>query len=216
MKIKLVLRVLAYICLVTSAMMIFPLTLSAYDRSDDLLAFTLSITIGCAFSAMILYYTRQTSSATMGIREGAGITGFSWLMASFVGALPYRLSGYCTSYTDAFFETMSGFTTTGATILNDIEALPRGLLLWRSLTHWMGGMGSIVLGLAVLPFLGVSGMAMYKAEVPGIEAGKVTPRLHQTAVRLWGVYVLLTLSEAILLMFGGMTLFDAICHSFST
>lgn len=216
MKIKLVLSVLAYICLVVSGAMLIPLILALYDGSNDTFAFTLSIAIGCIFSGMILYYTHDTSEATMGIREGAGITGFSWLVASFVGALPYWLSGYCGTYTDAFFETMSGFTTTGATILNDIEALPRGLLLWRCLTHWMGGMGIIVLSLAVLPFLGVSGMAMYKAEVPGVEAGKVTPRLHQTAVRLWGVYVFLTLSEAILLILGGMTVFDAICHSFST
>ena len=216
MKIKLVLRVLAFICLVVSGAMIFPLLLALYDGSKDVIAFTASILAGAVFSVAAILYSRGESDSYMGIREGVGITGFSWVVASVIGALPYWISGFVPSYTDAFFETMSGFTTTGATILADIEALPRGLLLWRALTHWMGGMGIIVLSLAVLPFLGVSGMAMYKAEVPGITAGKVTPRLHQTAAMLWGVYVSMTLVETVLLMAGGMTLFDAFCHSCST
>lgn len=216
MKIKLVLRVLAFICLVVSGAMIFPLLLALYDGSKDVIAFTASILAGAVFSALVILYSRGEADSYMGIREGVGITGFSWVVASVIGALPYWISGFVPSYTDAFFETMSGFTTTGATILADIEALPRGLLLWRALTHWMGGMGIIVLSLAVLPFLGVSGMAMYKAEVPGVTAGKVTPRLHQTAAMLWGVYVSMTLVETVLLMAGGMTLFDAFCHSCST
>ena len=215
MRIRLVLRVLAYICVVVSCAMILPLALSLYDGTGDALAFGLSLSAGLAFSALALRVSGG-AEGVMGIREGVGITGFSWVVASLIGAMPYWLSGEVPGYTDAFFETMSGFTTTGATILTEIEALPRGLLLWRSLTHWMGGMGIIVLGLAVLPFLGVSGMEMYKAEVPGVTAGKVTPRLHQTALRLWTVYVILTLSETILLMAGGMTLFDAFCHSCST
>ena len=208
MKIRVVLRVLAFICLVVSGAMIFPLCLALYDGSCDVLAFTLSLLSGIALSSLILWYSRGEDLSVMGIREGVGITGFSWIIASLVGALPYWISGGVPSYTDAFFETMSGFTTTGSTILTDIEALPRGLLLWRSLTHLMGGMGIIVLS--------VSGMAMYKAEVPGVTAGKVTPRLHQTAAMLWGVYVFLVLSETLLLMAGGMTLFDAFCHSCST
>jgi trk system potassium uptake protein TrkH len=118
--------------------------------------------------------------------------------------------------TNAFFETMSGFTTTGATILEDIEELPHGLLFWRSLTHWIGGMGIIVLSLAILPFLGVGGMQMYKAEVPGPTADRLTPRITETAKILWGVYVAFTAVEAVLLMFGGMNLFEALCHSFGT
>ena len=159
---------------------------------------------------------RSADDIHSGIREGVGVTGFSWIIASFIGALPFWVGGFTPSYADAFFETMSGFTTTGATIFAEIETLPRGILLWRSLTHWIGGMGIIVLSLAVLPFLGVTGMEMYKAEVPGVTAGKVTPRLHQTAVRLWSVYIILTVTEAIFLMAGGMSLFDAVCHSFST
>ena len=134
----------------------------------------------------------MTGVQTCALPISVVVVGFSWVIASAVGALPYRLSGVTASYADAFFETMSGFTTTGATILTDIEALPRGLLLWRSLTHWIGGMGIIVLSLAVLPFLGVGGMELYKAEVPGPTPEKLTPRVQQTALYLWGVYVLLT------------------------
>lgn len=216
MKIRVVLRVLAFVCLVVSVAMIFPLCLALYDGSYDVLAFTLSLLAGVALSSVILWRSSGEDLSVMGIREGVGVTGFSWIIASLVGALPYWISGGVPSYTDAFFETMSGFTTTGSTILTNIEALPRGLLLWRSLTHLMGGMGIIVLSLAVLPFLGVSGMAMYKAEVPGVTAGKLTPRLHQTAAMLWGVYIFLVLSETLLLMAGGMTLFDAFCHSCGT
>ena len=217
MKIKTVLRVLAFICLIVSGVMIFPLAIALYDGSYDIAAFTGALISGVTFSVITLFLTgRENPDNSMGIREGLGVTGFSWIIASIIGALPFWFSGCVPSFTDAFFETMSGFTTTGATIFADIEILPRGILLWRSLTHWMGGMGIIVLSLAVLPFLGVSGMEMYKAEVPGVTAGKITPRLHQTAMYLWGAYVILTVSETILLMAGGMSLFDAFCHSCST
>ncbi len=218
MHVKTVLRVLAYICLVVSVVMMFPLMIALYDGSNDGHAFAVSLFLGVMLSLLTLYALRWKSGhdAEMGIREGLGVTGFSWIIASALGALPFWISGCTPSYVDAFFETMSGFTTTGATIFAEIETLPRGILLWRSLTHWVGGMGIIVLSLAVLPFLGVSGMEMYRAEVPGVTAGKLTPRLHQTAMYLWGAYILLTLSETVLLMAGGMSLFDAFCHSCST
>ena len=217
MKIRLVLRVLAVICGVVSCSMLMPLALSVYDGSDDAWAFLFSILSGLILAVVFMLLSSSSSEQfSLGIREGVGATGFSWITASALGALPYWYSGSMASYTDAFFEAVSGFTTTGATVLSDIEALPRGLLLWRSLTHWAGGMGIIVLSLAVLPFLGVSGMEMYRAEVPGVTAGKLTPRLHQTAVRLWGLYVVLTLAEAVLLYLGGMGVFDAFCHSCST
>ena len=215
MKIKTVSKVLSFICLVVSLAMLPPLCLALYDGSHDEIAFAASIIAGIS-TGVLLAWHGDKQNFSMGIREGVGVTGFSWLIASAIGALPYWLSGVVPGYTDAFFETMSGFTTTGATIFTHIEDLPRGILLWRSLTHWIGGMGIIVLSLAVLPFLGVSGMEMYKAEVPGVTAEKITPRLHQTAMRLWGMYVALTLSETIFLMFGGMSLFDAFAHSCST
>ncbi len=216
MKLKTVAAVLSVICLVVSAAMIPSMCIALFDGTHDALSFGLSMLAGIAVSVLLRLSSGKKSldGLSMGIREGVGVTGFSWMIASTVGALPYWLNG--AGYTDAFFEAVSGFTTTGATIMTDIESLPRGILLWRSLTHWMGGMGIIVLSLAVLPFLGVTGMEMYKAEVPGITAEKVTPKLHQTAIYLWGVYVFLTLSECVFLMFGGMSLFDAFCHSCST
>ena len=219
MKIKAVLKVLSLICLVVSFAMLLPLCISLYDYSHDASAFAISIFAGTFASVILYWYSttgNQNENFSIGIREGVGVTGFSWITASILGALPYWLSGSVPSYTDAFFETMSGFTTTGATIFAQIEILPRGILLWRSVTHWIGGMGIIVLSLAVLPFLGVSGMEMYKAEVPGVTAEKITPRLHQTAMKLWGVYIFLTFFETFFLIVGGMNFFDAFCHSCST
>ncbi|AEN74048.1 potassium uptake protein, TrkH family [Rhodothermus marinus SG0.5JP17-172] len=154
-----------------------------------------------------------------GIREGFAIVALAWLVLSLFGALPFVL-GDVLSYTDAFFETMSGFTTTGATILGgertpEIEALPRAYLFWRSLAHWLGGMGIIVLTLAILPILGVGGMQLYKAEVPGPTADKLTPRVRETARRLWLIYVGITALEVLLLL-PAMDWFDAVNHAFAT
>lgn len=154
------------------------------------------------------------------IREGFAIVATSWLVVSLIGALPYALSGEIPSYTNAFFETMSGFTTTGASILGGantraIEEISHGLLFWRSMTHWLGGMGIIVLALAILPILGVGGMQLFKAEAPGPTADKLTPRVRETAKRLWMIYVGITAIEAVLL-FGAMGPFDAINHALAT
>ena len=154
------------------------------------------------------------------IREGFAIVALAWLLLSLVGALPWVLTGTLAGYTDAFFETMSGFTTTGATILGGpgtpaIEAVPESFLLWRSLTHWLGGMGIIVLTIAVLPMLGVGGMQLFKAEVPGPSADKLTPRVTETAKRLWAIYVALTVLQALLLL-PAMSPFDAVNHAMAT
>jgi trk system potassium uptake protein TrkH len=149
-------------------------------------------------------------------REGFAIVTMSWAATAVFGALPYLLAGVLDSPTAAVFEAMSGFTTTGATVFADIEALPHGILFWRSLTHWIGGMGIIVLVIAVLPFLGVGGMQLFKAEVPGPTVERLRPRITQTAKLLWFVYVGLTGAEAVLFLFGGMGLFDAVNHAFST
>jgi len=130
--------------------------------------------------------------------------------------LPFMIHGSIPSFTDAFFEMMSGFTTTGSTILKDVEALPHGLLFWRSMTHWLGGMGIIVLSLAILPLLGIGGMQLFQAEVAGPSKEKLHPRVTETAKRLWAIYIILTFAEVILLILGGMNLFDALCHSFGT
>ncbi len=154
------------------------------------------------------------------VREGFAIVALAWVVISLAGAIPFVASGVLDSFTDAFFETMSGFTTTGATILGgagrpDIESLPHAFLFWRSLTHWLGGMGIIVLTLAILPILGVGGMQLFRAEVPGPSADKLTPRVRETARRLWLIYVGITFVEVLLLLpaMGG---FDAINHAFAT
>jgi trk system potassium uptake protein TrkH len=141
---------------------------------------------------------------------------FGWTFFALFGSLPFVFSGAIPSFLDAFFETMSGFTTTGSTILTNIEAIPESLLLWRSMTQWLGGMGIIVLSLAILPMLGVGGMQLFKAEVPGPTADRLKPRIQDTAKLLWGVYVLLTSAEIILLMLGNMSFFDALNHAFTT
>ena len=149
-------------------------------------------------------------------KEGYIIVAFGWFFMALIGTLPYLLTGTIPGFTNAFFETMSGFTTTGATILNDVEALPKGILFWRSITHWIGGMGIIVLAIAILPLLGIGGMQLFAAEAPGPSGDKLHPRITDTAKRLWLIYVGYTLAETVLLWAAGMSFFDAINHSLST
>jgi len=149
-------------------------------------------------------------------KEGYLIVTFGWIIMSISGVLPYISSGAIPNITDAFFETISGYTTTGASILDDIEALPEGILFWRSLTHWIGGMGIIVLAIAILPLLGIGGMQLFAAEAPGPSADKLHPRITDTAKRLWLIYVGYTVAETLLLKLAGMPFFDAINHSLAT
>ncbi len=149
-------------------------------------------------------------------REGFAIVTFSWTATGLAGALPFRLSGVADSFPRAVFESMSGFTTTGATIFGSIETLPHAILFWRSLTHWMGGMGIIVLAIAILPYLGVGGMQLFRAEVPGPTPERLRPRITQTAKFLWLVYVGLTLAQILLYLAGGMGWFDSVNHAMST
>jgi len=162
------------------------------------------------------YYKTKLETKEMTNKDGYLVVALGWLSMAVVGTLPYLLSGSITTFTDAFFETMSGFTTTGASILNDIEAVPHGILFWRSLTQWIGGMGIIVLTVALLPMIGVGGMQMFVAEAPGISPDKLKPRIKDTAIRLWVIYLSLTLAETALLMYGGMDFFDAINHGLTT
>jgi len=151
-------------------------------------------------------------------REALAVVGLGWLLAAAVGALPFYLSQEIQfeRYTDCYFEAMSGLTTTGSTILIDIEIVPQGLLFWRSFLHWLGGMGIIVLFIAVLPFLGVGGKALFRSEVPGPVSEGLTPRIKQTAVALWRIYLGLTIFETAALLFCGMNLYEALCHTFGT
>ncbi len=171
------------------------------------------ITMGCA--AVLGALTR--CEINLSRRDGFGIVTFGWIFATIFGSLPYILSGVIPHPVSAMFETMSGFTTTGASILSDLEAIPLGIHFWRALTHWFGGMGVLVLCVAILPFLGVGGMQIYRAEMPGPSKDRLTPRIATTAKLLWGVYALLTLIETLLLKFvGKMGWFDSLCHAFGT
>ncbi|HHM24479.1 MAG TPA: TrkH family potassium uptake protein [Bacteroidetes bacterium] len=209
-----VLAILGIILVFVGLFMIFPILFSIYYGEDDLHALVLSMIITLTVGAALWGLFRKHRDIR--IRESYAIVTFSWVVAAGFGALPFVISGYIPSYTNAFFETMSGFTTTGASILADIERLPHGLLFWRSLTHWLGGMGIIVLSLAILPLLGIGGMQLFKAEIPGPVAEKLTPRIQQTAKMLWIVYALISLAETVLLLAGGMSLFEALCHTFGT
>lgn len=198
------------------AFMLTGIPFSLFHGDDDVL-----VLIGCGLSISLFgflfwFFTKSKEQIELKKREGYIIVSLSWIAFSLFGAIPFVVHGSIPSYTDAFFETMSGFTTTGATILTDIEALPHGILFWRSLTHWLGGMGIIVLSIAILPLLGIGGMQLYQAEVAGPSKDKIHPRVQETAKRLWAIYVLFTFAETLLLMFGGMSLFDGLTHSFGT
>ncbi|MBU2951291.1 TrkH family potassium uptake protein [Tamlana agarivorans] len=165
--------------------------------------------------AVGMLFTR-THEKVMNKREGYIVVTFGWIFMSLSGTLPYVITESIPSFTDAFFETMSGYTTTGASILNDIEAIPKGVLFWRSLTHWIGGMGIIVLAIAILPLLGIGGMQLFAAEAPGPSGDKLHPRITDTAKRLWLIYFSYTAAETLLLNLAGMSFFDAINHAMCT
>ncbi len=164
----------------------------------------------------IAMYVTKEHRKEMNKREGYIVVAFGWIVMSLTGTLPYLATEAIPTFTEAFFETMSGYTTTGASILNDIEVLPEGVLFWRSMTHWIGGMGIIVLAIAILPLLGVGGMQLFAAEAPGPGGDKLHPRITDTAKRLWLIYFGYTIAETILLQVAGMSFFDAINHAMST
>ena len=163
----------------------------------------------------IMFITRE-HNRELSKRDGYIVVAIGWVVMALSGTLPYVFSGSIPSFTNAFFETMSGYTTTGASILNDIESVPKGVLFWRSLTHWIGGMGIIVLAIAILPLLGIGGMQLFAAEAPGPSADKLHPRITDTAKRLWLIYFGYTAAETILLNLAGMSFFDAINHAMCT
>jgi trk system potassium uptake protein TrkH len=171
------------------------------------------LTLVAGVIAMLL---TRNHKKIMNKREGYIVVTFGWIVMSLSGTLPYMLTESVPSFTNAFFETMSGYTTTGASILNDIEIIPKGVLFWRSTTHWIGGMGIIVLAIAILPLLGIGGMQLFAAEAPGPSGDKLHPRITDTAKRLWLIYLGYTVAETLLLKLAGMSFFDAINHSMAT
>ena len=176
------------------------------------------ILLSAAITVLIGWLGRRVvgRSDTLTTREGFATVGLAWFAMAFFGVLPYLLTGSIDNLTDAFFETVSGFTTTGASLVPDPSELPKGLLIWRSTTQWIGGMGVIILSLAVLPLLGVGGVQLARAESPGPEPDRLTPRFRETAKRLWYVYTLVTLIEALLLWAGDMDFFQAKNHALTT
>ncbi len=209
-------KALALIGAVVSLSMIWPLLWAVADGTEESGAFVLSMIAGLTLSGGLFLLGRKSPVKELGPREAFAVVTFSWIVASVVGGLPFWFARSVPTFTDAFFEAMSGFSTTGASVLTDIEANPRGILFWRGLTHWLGGMGIIVLSLAVLPFLGVGGMQLYRAEVPGPIQEKLTPRVQQTALLLWGVYLLFSVLETAALLLGGLSPFEALTHTFAT
>ena len=201
--------------MINGAFMFLCLPFSLYYH-EDWTSILISGLITLSFGLLLWLPSREYANKELRKRDGYLIVTLGWLVMSFFGTLPYILSGSIPYYTDAFFETISGFTTTGASILNNIEEIPKGILFWRSLTQWIGGMGIIVLTVAILPILGIGGMQLFGAEAPGITPDKLKPRIKDTAKRLWQIYLGLTLLEMALLMLGGMTFYDAINHALTT
>jgi len=212
---KIIFNILGKLLVGESVFLFLSLLVSLFYQESDTLAFFYSGLITFAVGGFS-YLSSKGVKKDMGKREGYIIVSLVWVVFSVFGCLPYLFSGAIPSVTDAFFETMSGFTTTGSSILNNIEELSHGILFWRSLTQWMGGMGIIVMFLAILPTLGIGGRELFIAEVPGPAPDKLTPRIKETARNLWGLYASFTAVECILLMFGGMSFFDAINHSLTT
>ena len=210
-----ILNILGFLHLSLSFTMIFPLMVSLIYRDGCAVAFLYSIVI-TVISGLILFFAFPSEKKELSHRDGFCIVTLGWATVALFGSFPFIFSGSIHSFTNAYFETMSGFTTTGATICLSVKQLPQSILFWRSFIQWLGGMGIILFSIAILPLLGVGGMELYKAEVPGPTPDKIKPRITETARVLWKVYLLISLTEVILLLAGGMNLFDALCHTFTT
>ena len=212
---RMVFRTMGALLLIEAVFMTLALGVSLWYGEADSGVFLLS-TIVTLLAGVIGLLVGRRAESRMGEREGYVIVAMVWVVFSAFGLLPYYLSGQVPSFTDAWFESMSGFTTTGATIIPDLEVITHGLLFWRALTQWIGGMGIIVLSIAILPIFGLNGMQLYAAEVSGLTYEKVSPRIADTAKMMWSTYLLLTITEIAALWLCGMDVFDAVCHSFST
>lgn len=216
MNIGLVLNLVGFVLIFSSLFMLLPVAASVIYGGEDITALVSSFLISF-FSGLTLYFsTKKQKKIELKHRDGFAVVTLSWLVMSLFGSFPYLISGVSPSFTNAYFESMAGFTTTGASVLSNLESLPKGVLMWRSLTQWIGGMGIIVLSIAILPMLGVGGMQLFKAEVPDIGLKKIKPRIIDTAKSLWYIYIGLTFVLAALLLLGGMDFYDALCHSFTT
>ncbi len=215
MQFLLTLHILGFLHIFLALTMLLPLGISFFYADGCSNAFIYSI-LATILPGSLLYWACPAQKKELSHRDGFAIVTLGWATAALFGSLPFLLSGTIEGFTNAYFETMSGFTTTGATILPTVEGLPESILFWRSLIQWLGGMGIILFSIAILPLLGVGGMELYKAEVPGPTPDRIKPRIAETARTLWKVYLLISCLEVFFLCAGGMTLFDALCHTFTT
>lgn len=213
---KAIINVIGYLLVINAVMMLTALPFSIYYGGEDLMHLIISAAITGTAGMAMMFASKGNDNSDIKKREGYLIVALGWTSMALFGSLPYLVSGVIPSFSGAIFETISGYTTTGASVLNDIEAVPKGILFWRSTTQWIGGMGIIVLTIAILPILGIGGMEMFIAEAPGPTKDKIHPRIKETAKRLWAIYVILTGAETVLLMICGMSFYDALNHSFAT
>lgn len=216
LNLKAIISILGLLLILNGGFMLLCLPVSLYFKDGQWHALLISGVFTSLFGAIVHVLTRKERNTGLNKRDGYLVVTLGWLCMSLFGSLPYLISGEIPNFTDAFFETLSGFTTTGASILNDIESMGEGILMWRSLTQWIGGMGIIVLTVAILPLLGIGGMQLFVAEAPGVTPDKLKPRITDTAKRLWLIYLGLTVTEMVLLKLGGMSVFDAVNHGFTT
>lgn len=216
MNLKLSFNIIGIVAIFTSLFMTLPVMVSLIYKEPEAFNLVISFLITFLSGITIYLFSKKNVKEELGHREAFLIVTLSWIVVAFFGAIPYILTGTFQSITDAYFESMAGFTTTGSSALKDIEAVPKGVLFWRSMTQWIGGMGIILFALAILPMLGAGGMQLFKAEVPEISVDKLKPRIIDTAKALWFIYVGLTTAATATYMAGGMDLFDAVCHSFTT
>ncbi len=212
MNIKLTLKTIGQVLLVESALMLIPLAVALFCGGGDAMAILISLVITAAAGELLSLL--RPRSDNLRAREGFAVVALGWILVSFFGCLPFRLHGCIPKLVDAYFETVSGFTTTGATILTDVEVLPKGLLFWRSFSHWVGGMGVLVLSLALLPKMGARSIHLMRAESPGPAVDKLVPRVGNNAKILYYLYISLTAAMLVCLLLTGMNLYDALIHTF--
>jgi len=213
---RLIGKILSIVLLITAAAMVLPAVFGVLYRETRAAAAFLGTAAVAALLGLLGIGTMKPKTKIIRIREGLLIATLTWVLVSLAGAVPFALSGAIPNYSDAFFESMSGITTTGATILDDVENLPRAVLFWRSLLHWLGGMGILVFAIALLPSLGIGGTQLMAAESTGPTKDKLTAKQSETAKLLYTIYIGLTALECVLLLAGGMNLFDALNHALST
>ncbi|MDA8877799.1 TrkH family potassium uptake protein, partial [Flavobacteriaceae bacterium] len=212
---KIVVFLMGVLLLFNGGLMLISALISFVYQDGVTFEITLASFVVLSLGALLMLFGRHYEKQ-IHKREGYLIVSLGWILMALSGTTPYLLSGAIGDFSSSFFETMSGYTTTGATLIEDIEVLPEGILFWRSTTHWIGGMGIIVLAIAILPFLGIGGIQLFSAEAPGPAGDKLHPRITDTAKRLWLIYLAYTLIETFLLYVAGMSFFDAINHAMST